>query len=54
MWDSYGANGDGKNGVGNSGGGGGGGAYIQETYSYTDFPAGHGGSGIIIIRNHRS
>ena len=38
----------------NTGGGGGGSGYYRWSASYTEyFPAGAGGSGIIIIRNHR-
>lgn len=42
----------GKNATANSGCGGGGGGYDQENYN--DYDGGIGGSGIIIIRNHRS
>lgn len=41
----------GKSAKANSGAGGGGGGYDQP--SYNDYPGGAGGSGIIIIRNHR-
>lgn len=42
----------GGNATDNSGAGGGGGGYDQENYN--DYDGGIGGSGIIIIRNHRS
>lgn len=45
-------NGDGTSAPTNSGAGGGGGGYDQ--YNTTDYGYGFGGSGIIIIRNHRS
>ena len=53
---AYGYNGNivlAKDGAANTGGGGGGGASIGTMYPNL-YPGGHGGSGIMIIRDHRS
>lgn len=44
----------GKPGQANGGGGGGGGASDMSLAGYQNYPGGKGGSGIVIIRNHRA
>lgn len=45
---------NGKPGQANGGGGGGGGASDMSLAGYQNYPGGKGGSGIVIIRNHRT